>query len=208
MRKYAIWLINFVGIQTKVTLESFLAWKKRKILEKKDQLAKEEDQKRKDYKSGKQFGLSGREMFSFNPSLATDNDLEDDDGAYASYEREDDDDMENVTEYKELDLDALAAGAQEVSSYIHFIHDIWNVLFVQKTNKSCTLVTHVIPIQADNTGTIAAPDRLVGHEEEAKAAEQGDVVDATPFNEKLFLDEEALDGLEDELNDLDLNDDS
>lgn len=107
-----------------------MAWKKRKILEKKDQLAKEEDQKRKDYKSGKQFGLSGREMFSFNPSLATDNDLEDDDGAYASYEREDDDDMENVTEYKELDLDALAAGAQEVSSYIHFIHDIWNVLFV------------------------------------------------------------------------------
>lgn len=96
-----------------MTLESFLAWKKRKIQEKKDQLAKEEEQKRKDYKSGKQFGLSGREMFSFNPALATDNDLEDDDDAYASYEREDDDN-ENVNEYKELDLEALAAVAQEV----------------------------------------------------------------------------------------------
>lgn len=107
--------------QTKVTLESFLAWKKRKIQEKKDTLAKEEEQKRKDYKSGKQFGLSGREMFSFNPSLATDNDLEDDDGAYASYEREDDDN-DNVTEYRELDLDALAAVAQEVGHFAPVMH--------------------------------------------------------------------------------------
>lgn len=45
-------------------------------------------------------------------------------------------------------------------------------------------------------------------EEGAAAKEQEDVVDATPFNENLFLDEEVLDGLEDELNDLDLNDDS
>lgn len=45
-------------------------------------------------------------------------------------------------------------------------------------------------------------------EDGAAGVDQGDVVDATPFNEKLFLDEEALDGLEDELNDLDLNDDS
>lgn len=103
----------FKQFQTKVTLESFLAWKKRKIQEKKDLLAKEEEQKRKDYKSGKQFGFSGREMFSFNPELANENDLEDDDGVYVSYEREDDDN-EQVFEYKELDLDALAAEAREV----------------------------------------------------------------------------------------------
>lgn len=92
-----------------------MAWKKRKIQEKKDLLAKEEEQKRKDYKSGKQFGFSGREMFSFNPELAQDNDLDDDDGAFVSYEREDDDDDE-VYEYKELDYDALALEAQEVNS--------------------------------------------------------------------------------------------
>lgn len=106
--------------QTKVTLESFLAWKKRKIQEKKDLLAQEEEQKKRDYKSGRQFGISGREMFSFNPDLATDNDLEDGDAAYASYEREDDD--ENVFEYKDLDLDMLAADAQEV--YIQAIQQL------------------------------------------------------------------------------------
>lgn len=106
-------IVLILGNQTKVTLESFLAWKKRKIQEKKDLLAKEEEQKKRDYKSGRQFGISGREMFSFNPELATDNDLEDGDTAYASYEREDDD--ENVYEYKELDLDMLAANAQEVN---------------------------------------------------------------------------------------------
>lgn len=94
-----------------------MAWKKRKIQEKKDQLAKEEEQKRKDYKSGKQFGFSGREMFSFNPELANENDdLDDDDAAFVSYERDEEDD-DQVYEYKELDLDALAAGAQEVCFY-------------------------------------------------------------------------------------------
>lgn len=93
-----------------------MAWKKRKIQEKKDLLAKEEEQKRKDYKSGKQFGFSGREMFSFNPDLAQDNDLDDDDGAFVSYEREDDDDDDEVYEYKELDYEALALEAQEVNS--------------------------------------------------------------------------------------------
>lgn len=91
-----------------------MAWKKRKIQEKRDLLAKEEEQKRKDYKSGKQFGFSGREMFSFNPELAQDDLDDDDDAAYASYEREEEDDDDQVYEYKELDLDALAAGAQEV----------------------------------------------------------------------------------------------
>lgn len=105
--------------QTKVTLESFLAWKKRKVQEKKDLLVKEEEQKRKDYKSGKQFGFSGREMFSFNPELAQDGDDLEDGDAFASYEREDDDE-DLVYEYKELDLDALAAEAQEVCNLRKF----------------------------------------------------------------------------------------
>uniref|UniRef100_A0A182S7K0 Zinc finger CCCH domain-containing protein 15 n=1 Tax=Anopheles maculatus TaxID=74869 RepID=A0A182S7K0_9DIPT len=58
--------------QTRVTLESFLAWKKRKIQEKKDRLQKEEERKLKDFKAGRQNGLSGREMFSFNPDLVDD----------------------------------------------------------------------------------------------------------------------------------------
>lgn len=90
-----------------------MSWKKRKIQEKKEKLAKEEDQKKKDYKSGKQFGLSGKEMFSFNPDLADDGDVEDGDAVFDSYAREDDDD-ENVFEYKDLDLADISMAAQEV----------------------------------------------------------------------------------------------
>lgn len=45
------------GKFTKVTLESFLAWKKRKVKEKKDALQKEEDKKRNDFKAGRQHGV-------------------------------------------------------------------------------------------------------------------------------------------------------
>lgn len=80
-------------------------------------MAKEEDQKKKDYKSGRQFGISGREMFSFNPELANDGPVEDGDAVFDSYQREDDDDdFENVYEFKDLDLDDLALAAQEVIS--------------------------------------------------------------------------------------------
>lgn len=137
--------------------------------EKKDKLAKEEEQKKKDYKSGKQYGISGREMFSFNPDLVDDGPIEDGDAAFDTYEREEDEN-ENVTEYKELDLDFLAAAAQEV----------------------------------DGTGTVAAAERLA-QAEVASNAQQEDVVDATPFNEDLFLDED-LGGLDDELNELNIND--
>lgn len=97
--------------QTKVTLETFLAWKKRKIQEKKDQLKKDEDKKRSDFKAGRQVGLSGREMFSFNPELANDNDMEEGDELFDStaYANE-----EDANEYKEIDLNILGDEAQEV----------------------------------------------------------------------------------------------
>lgn len=160
------------GTQTKVTLESFLAWKKRKIEEKRAALQKEEDKKRKDFHAGKQIGLSGREMFSFNPELAMDNDMDDGDVAFDTYSREDDD---SEIEYRELDLNALSLAAKEV----------------------------------DDSGTVADQDRLdklkEADEVAAAAPTSSDVVDATPFNENLFL-EEDLEGLDEELNDLDLDD--
>lgn len=162
-----------------------MSWKKRKIQEKKDKLTREEDQKKKDYKSGKQYGLSGKDMFSFNPELADDGEIDDGDAVFDSYARSDDDD--DAFEYKDLDYDALALSAQEV----------------------------------DGTGTVASNDRLQAHDhddepdsEEASASSSaqngtgaagGD--DATCINENLFLDED-LDGLDDELNDLDVDDSS
>lgn len=61
--------------------------------------------------------------------------------------------------------------------------------------------------KVDGTGTVAAGDRLQNNEEVAATPVQtsSDVVDATPFNENLFLDED-LEGLDEQLNDLDLDD--
>lgn len=61
-------------------------------------------------------GLSGREMFSFNPELAAENDMEDGDEAFDSYTRDEDDEEEII--YKELDLSALAMEAQEVHFFL------------------------------------------------------------------------------------------
>lgn len=94
--------------QTKVTLESFLAWKKRKIQEKQEAAKKDEDKKRSDFKAGRQVGLSGREMFSFNPEMAAQNDMDDGDEAFDSYTYADNDD-DDVTVYKEISLDLLEA---------------------------------------------------------------------------------------------------
>lgn len=98
------------GNLTKITLESFLAWKKRKIQEKKDKAFKDEEKKRNDYKAGRQVGLSGREMFSFNPELAKDNDMEDGDEAFDNYAIAEDDEIE----YKELNLELISLEAKEV----------------------------------------------------------------------------------------------
>lgn len=125
-------------------------------------------------------------MFSFNPDLADDGDIEDGDAVFDSYARSDDED--DAFEYKELDLEALSLAAQEV----------------------------------DGTGTVATNDRLQARQEAVDEEEEegetsstqngigggatgGD--DATPINENLFLDED-LDGLSDELNDLDVDDSS
>lgn len=77
-------------------------------------MKKDEDKKRSEYKAGRQAGLSGREMFSFNPELAKDNDMDDGDELFdSSALRRDEEEDEN--QYKEINLDALGDDAQEVS---------------------------------------------------------------------------------------------
>lgn len=58
--------LSMSGRFTKVTLESFLAWKKRKVKEKKDAAVKDEEKKRDDFKAGRQHGVS---TFIFLPLL-------------------------------------------------------------------------------------------------------------------------------------------
>ncbi|KFB42246.1 AGAP008634-PA-like protein [Anopheles sinensis] len=156
--------------QTRVTLESFLAWKKRKIQEKKDKLQKEEEKKLKDFKAGRQNGLSGREMFSFNPDLVDDG-VDDGEVAIDSYGRNEDDD--DTTEYKELDLNMLSLS----------IKDVDDTGTVAETDRWAKMA-------AEEASRTAA-------EKESEAAPTDD---AAPINENLFL-EEDLEGLDDELSD-------
>ncbi|CAH1398519.1 unnamed protein product [Nezara viridula] len=98
---------------TKITLESFLDWKKRKIREKAETAKKDEEKKRQDYKAGRAAGLSGREMFSFNPELASGDMMEDGDEAFNSYQMNEDEEAGNL-QYREIELDRLGFEATEV----------------------------------------------------------------------------------------------
>lgn len=159
--------------QTKITLITFSAWKERKLKEKIEQAVKEEEKKRNDYKAGRQVGISGREIFYFNPDLAAGDGIDEGDEAISSYTREDDDSDEDI-QYRELDSDHLAFEASEI----------------------------------DSKGiTVAAEDRLKANditdndEDTTVTVEEG--ATAVTINENLFM-EEDLEGLEEELGDLEL----
>ncbi|KXJ83943.1 zinc finger CCCH domain-containing protein 15 homolog [Aedes albopictus] len=167
--------------QTRVTLETFLAWKKRKIQEKKKREQEEEDRKRKDFKAGRQNGLSGREMFSFNPDMV-DFGMDDGEEAIESYGRNEDDD--DATEYKELDLNMLSLSIKEVDNTGTVAEeDRWQKM---KAN---------LPDEPAENGEV-----------EGAAAVPASSSDAAPINENLFLDED-LEGIDDELSDDDDDDD-
>ena len=54
---------------TPVTLQSFVAWKKRKLREKAENEQKENDKKKSNMKAGMTVGMSGRDMFTFDPKM-------------------------------------------------------------------------------------------------------------------------------------------
>lgn len=174
--------------QTKITLETFIAWKKRKIEERKERLRKEEEKKRNEFKSGKNLGLSGREMFSFNPEMAMDGDeMDDGDVAMDSYQREDQEEGEDggtVFEYKELDLETLGLDATQVEM---------EGATVAVNDRFAELRTQMEEEEKEE-GAVG------GGEENHQNGE-----DTGAINENLFLDED-LEGLDEELNDLEVDD--
>ena len=99
---------------TKVTLESFLAWKKRKLTEKRDEIIKKEEKKRADYKLGFVNGLTGRDLFTFNPDLITDGD-DGTGGDDVDYRLREDDDGEGGAGFvaRDINADFFASQARE-----------------------------------------------------------------------------------------------
>merc|ERR1712062_259826 len=56
---------------TPITLQTFVAWKKRKLREKKAKEQKENEDKKKKMKQGFTVGMSGRDMFMFDPKMVS-----------------------------------------------------------------------------------------------------------------------------------------
>jgi len=93
------------GELTPVTKETFLAWKKRKIAEKKEKLNQELNKKKDDFKAGKgMMKISGKEVFLFKPELADADDDEADDEVYR-YNDEDEDEQPCT----EINIDVFSA---------------------------------------------------------------------------------------------------
>ncbi|XP_063363170.1 zinc finger CCCH domain-containing protein 15 homolog [Cydia amplana] len=162
--------------QTKITLETFLAWKKKKIKEKQENIAFAEEQKRSDFKAGRACGLSGREMFSFDPALAADADADDDDDVLAAYADDDDDAV-----YREITFDGIGMEASEVDD----------------TGTKATS-DRLQQLSAGLSNGDAEAEAEAGAGAGAGAGAEADV----PINENLFLDDE----LDEELQGLDLDD--
>nr|SVE77219.1 EOG090X0C5B [Daphnia lumholtzi]SVE78459.1 EOG090X0C5B [Daphnia lumholtzi]SVE79087.1 EOG090X0C5B [Daphnia lumholtzi] len=162
--------------QTKVTLETFLAWKKRKLREREESSNKENTRKQAAFKAGRSVGISGREMFTFNPDLARDDDMEDGDEAFDTANLPIEEDESEV--YRELDLNALACVGTDVDG-------------------SGT----VAPASREYQLTDVEESTKNGNAESLDEAAA-----SVPIDENLFADEDDLDDLEDELDELDVND--
>ena len=103
---------------TKVTLETFVAWKKKKLKEKKDSEKKELAKKAQKLKAGNTGGLSGVEMFKMDPSML------------ARHVEEDDGDDFDLTREKEED-DGTKASSTILAGFF------FNLFEFSKLNISC-----------------------------------------------------------------------
>jgi len=94
---------------TPVNLQTFVAWKKRKLREKADAEKKNNEDKKKKMKSGVTVGMSGRDMFLFDPKMVSNEDDDEEGGeAYdlSKLSREDgDEDEEAPVKVHEIKFD-------------------------------------------------------------------------------------------------------
>lgn len=158
----------------KITLESFLAWKNKKLKEKEEATIKEQERRRAEFKAGRHVGLSGREMFTFQPELAHEDEMEDGEAAYDFLPRSDDEES-NSDKFTELTIDELIHKATEVDG-------------------SGTVVSQRHWEEVNQK----SEEKLDGEQEQSEAA-GGDC--AVPIDEHLFEDDD-LDELEEDLADL------
>ncbi|XP_078536615.1 zinc finger CCCH domain-containing protein 15 [Lissotriton helveticus] len=178
---------------TKISLESFLAWKKRKRQDKMIKAEEEMERRKADFTAGKGLGISGREVFEFRPELVDADDEEADDTKYTQ-EEEEDEDVESTDDVKELDISRFVPKDVDdmgitVASLERF--STYGQTAGNDENK-----------RSEASGGELENGEQSDSEDGDMTQENGDI-DAVPVDENLFTGED-LDELEDELNTLDL----
>ncbi|XP_010897642.3 zinc finger CCCH domain-containing protein 15 [Esox lucius] len=184
---------------TRITLQTFLAWKKRK---RQERIAKDEqdmERKRADFSAGRSLGVSGREVFEFRPDLVDDDDEEADDTKYAKRADDDDVDEDIIHEVVDADIFQDIDGArfipQEVGSDGITVASADR--FTAKTPPS-TVTSDCRLSQA--LGGVENGVNGIGRAD----MEEGRETDEVPVDENLFTGED-LDELEEELTTLELD---
>ncbi|KXJ18607.1 zinc finger CCCH domain-containing protein 15 homolog [Exaiptasia diaphana] len=172
---------------TKITLETFLQWKQRKLKEKKEAYEKEQEKKKDDFKSGRIVGkVSGREVFQFKPELVgEDADDEGETEDISIYRKKDEDEEEvNVVD---VSVEAMAAAAREADGSGSIAKE--RITEKQQTNG--------VPDTKD--ADVNGLNEACGGTTSENAQESPPVVDGIPIEESLFdedIDELELDELE------------
>ncbi|KAM6956745.1 zinc finger CCCH domain-containing protein 15 [Aplochiton taeniatus] len=188
---------------TRITLETFLAWKKRKRQEKIKRDMEDMEKKRADFKAGRSLGVSGREVFEFRPDLVDEDDEEADEMRYTKgdiedYDEDGSEEEENAESCQDIDLSRFVPTEVDTGTGITVATSD------RFTSKAKPKSTHNDEDQMNGACGGAAmnghPGDGEGESTEAGEEEAEDV----PVDENLFT--EDLDDLDEELNSLDLED--
>ncbi|KAJ1187328.1 hypothetical protein NDU88_004105 [Pleurodeles waltl] len=178
---------------TKITLESFLAWKKRKRQDKMIKAEEEMERRKADFTAGKALCISGREVFEFRPELVDADDEEADDTQYTQ-DREEDEDVESTDDVRDIDISRFVPKDVDdmgitVASLERFS------TYGQTTGNDENKLNEASGGEMENGEQ--------SDSEDGDTNQENGEIDAVPVDENLFTGED-LDELEEELNTLDL----
>ncbi|XP_067686276.1 zinc finger CCCH domain-containing protein 15-like [Haliotis asinina] len=195
---------------TKVTLETFLKWKERKRREKVAILEADQDKKKTDFKQGKLFGISGRQMFEFNPDLVNEDDDDAGDGVLIRENNEEEEvpvvdlDDGNVTAMaKEADGTGTQMTEEQQNARIQQIQkDAKNTVEEEEGKKLD--IAGALPEENGGSGDKETSSTDAAIAAAVAATVNGEIADV-PIDEDLFAGDD-IDALDEDLDTLDLSD--
>ncbi|XP_074685760.1 zinc finger CCCH domain-containing protein 15 isoform X1 [Strix aluco] len=179
---------------TKITLECFIAWKRRKRQEKIDKAEQDMERRKADFKAGKALVISGREVFEFRPELVDADDEEADDTHYIQGTGEDDE-MEDPVCINDVDLNLYVPKAVDEIGITVASPERFSTYTVEKDDNKLS--------EASGGDINSSEQNDLEEDNDGDGELENGVIDAVPVDENLFTGED-LDELEEELNTLDL----